>query len=57
VENILDILRSGIDSAVPGLGHSSIHQLNPQDLLIPPGFDRGLPALSATRRPVLLNDA
>jgi isopentenyl diphosphate isomerase/L-lactate dehydrogenase-like FMN-dependent dehydrogenase len=53
VENVLDILRSGIDSAVLGLGHSSIHQLSPQDLLIPPGFDHGLAALSATRHPAL----
>jgi pre-mycofactocin synthase len=50
VENGLDILRSGIDSAVLGLGHSSIHDLTPGDLLIPPGFDRGLSALSAARR-------
>ena len=38
VENVLDILRSGIDSAVLGLGHSTIHDLSPDDLVIPPGF-------------------
>ena len=38
VENVLDILRSGIDSAVLGLGHSTIHDLGPDDLVIPPGF-------------------
>ena len=38
VENVLDVLRSGIDSAVLGLGHSSIHDLTRDDLLIPPGF-------------------
>jgi L-lactate dehydrogenase (cytochrome) len=42
VENVLDILRSGIDSALLGLGHASIHDLTPADLLVPPGFDRGL---------------
>lgn len=42
VENVLDILRSGIDSAVLGLGHSSIHDLSPKDLVIPPGFERAL---------------
>jgi heme/flavin dehydrogenase (mycofactocin system) len=42
VENVLDILRSGIDSAVLGLGHGSIHELSRDDLLIPPGFSRGL---------------
>jgi isopentenyl diphosphate isomerase/L-lactate dehydrogenase-like FMN-dependent dehydrogenase len=44
VENVLDILRSGIDSALLGVGHASIHDLSPADLLIPPGFDRGLGA-------------
>ncbi|MFF6992977.1 pre-mycofactocin synthase MftD [Streptomyces sp. NPDC010273] len=38
VENILDILRSGLDSAVLGLGHSSVHELSPDDLVIPPDF-------------------
>jgi pre-mycofactocin synthase len=39
VENVLDILRSGLDSAILGLGHSSINELNPADLVIPPGFE------------------
>ncbi|MEU1184263.1 pre-mycofactocin synthase MftD [Streptomyces sp. NPDC005820] len=38
VENVLDILRGGLDSAVLGLGHSSVHELGPEDLAIPPGF-------------------
>lgn len=38
VENVLDILRGGLDSAVLGLGHSSVHELSPGDLVIPPGF-------------------
>ena len=42
VENVLDILRGGIDSAVLGLGHSSIHQVSADDLIIPPGFTRHL---------------
>ena len=42
VENVLDILRSGIDSALLGLGHASVRDLSPADLLIPPGFERGL---------------
>jgi L-lactate dehydrogenase (cytochrome)/glycolate oxidase len=42
VENVLDILRGGIDSALPALGHSSIHDLSPDDLVIPPGFTRSL---------------
>jgi isopentenyl diphosphate isomerase/L-lactate dehydrogenase-like FMN-dependent dehydrogenase len=36
VENVLDILRSGIDSALLGLGRASIHDLSPDDLLIGP---------------------
>jgi L-lactate dehydrogenase (cytochrome)/glycolate oxidase len=42
VENVLDILRGGIDSALLGLGHSTIHDLTPNDLAIPPGFTRTL---------------
>ena len=46
VENVLDVLRMGIESALLGLGHSSVTELTPADLLIPPGFIRrlGLPA-------------
>ncbi len=42
VENVLDILRSGIDSALLGLGHASVQELSPADLLIPSGFARRL---------------
>lgn len=42
VENVLDILRGGIDSAVLGLGHKSIHDLSPNDLVVPEGFRRDL---------------
>ncbi|WP_433702793.1 pre-mycofactocin synthase MftD [Prescottella equi] len=42
VENVLDILRGGIDSAVLGLGHKSIHDLSPKDLVVPEGFRRDL---------------
>jgi isopentenyl diphosphate isomerase/L-lactate dehydrogenase-like FMN-dependent dehydrogenase len=44
VENVLDILRSGIDSALLGLGRASVHDLVPSDLLIPDGFSRRLGA-------------
>jgi isopentenyl diphosphate isomerase/L-lactate dehydrogenase-like FMN-dependent dehydrogenase len=52
VENVLDILRGGIDSALLGLGRSSIHDLTPGDLIIPPGFTRtlGAPQAAAGRR-------
>jgi pre-mycofactocin synthase len=44
VENVLDLLRSGIESALLGLGHGSIHDLTPDDLVIPAGFVRHLGA-------------
>jgi heme/flavin dehydrogenase (mycofactocin system) len=39
VENVLDILRQGLDSAVLGLGHSSVSQLSREDFHIPQGFE------------------
>ena len=42
VENVFDILRSGIDSALLGLGRSSVLDLRPEDLLVPDGFERRL---------------
>jgi heme/flavin dehydrogenase (mycofactocin system) len=46
VENVLDLMRSGIESALLGLGHASIHDLSPDDVLVPSGFVRtlGLPS-------------
>jgi len=46
VENVLDILRSGIDSALLGLGHASVQDLSRADLLIPEQFEQraGVPA-------------
>jgi heme/flavin dehydrogenase (mycofactocin system) len=40
VENVLDIMRGGIDSALLALGHSSIAELTPRDVLVPAGFAR-----------------
>ncbi|MGH2894845.1 MAG: pre-mycofactocin synthase MftD [Solirubrobacteraceae bacterium] len=48
VENVLDILRSGIDSALLGLGRGSISELTADDVLIPDGFQR---RLGETRAP------
>jgi pre-mycofactocin synthase len=42
VENVLDILRGGIDSALLALGHSAIGDLARDDIVIPPGFTRAL---------------
>ena len=40
VENVLDIFRNGVDSALLGLGKSSVHELTRTDLIIPAGFTR-----------------
>jgi len=42
VENVLDVLRGGIDSGLMGLGKASIHDLSPDDVLVPSGFARAL---------------
>ena len=42
VENVLDILRNGIDSALLGLGRTSVHEVSRDDVIIPPGFLRAL---------------
>ncbi|MDD9205174.1 alpha-hydroxy-acid oxidizing protein, partial [Georgenia sp. 10Sc9-8] len=42
VENVLDILRSGLDSGLMGLKKSSVHELSRDDLVIPPQFARAL---------------
>ena len=38
VENILDILRMGADSTLYGIGHSSVHDLSPADIIVPKDF-------------------
>jgi heme/flavin dehydrogenase (mycofactocin system) len=42
VENVLDILRSGIGSALLGLGRSATTELTPDDVVVPPEFVRAL---------------
>ncbi|WP_284454852.1 alpha-hydroxy-acid oxidizing protein [Actinomadura madurae] len=49
VENVLDILRAGIDSSLLALGRSSVHELTPGDVLVPPGFTRTLGAVEEPR--------
>jgi isopentenyl diphosphate isomerase/L-lactate dehydrogenase-like FMN-dependent dehydrogenase len=40
VKNVLDILRSGIDEAMLGLGRGSVGDIVPSDVVVPPGFSR-----------------
>ena len=42
VENVLDIMRSGVDSGLLGLGRSAVKELSPDDVLVPNGFVRRL---------------
>jgi L-lactate dehydrogenase (cytochrome) len=42
VSNVLQILRSGVDEALLGLGRASVHDLVPDDLIVPPAFTHAL---------------
>jgi heme/flavin dehydrogenase (mycofactocin system) len=42
VENVLDLLRDGLGSAMVGLGRPSVGELSRDDLVVPPGFERHL---------------
>jgi len=49
VENVLDIMRAGIESALIGLGRGSTAELTPDDLIIPPEFTRQIGSPTETR--------
>lgn len=62
VENVLDLLRGGLDSAVLGLGRSSVQELCRDDLWLPEHFTRdlGVPAAAPaapSTRPAVHDDA
>lgn len=40
VENVLDLMRMGLDGVLMGVGHKSIHELSRDDLIIGEGFER-----------------
>jgi pre-mycofactocin synthase len=42
VKNVFDVLRGGIDSTLLALGRSSVHDLFPDDIIVPADFSRGL---------------
>ncbi len=42
VENVLDVLRNGIDSTLLALGVGSVHDLRPEHVIVPPGFEHRL---------------
>jgi isopentenyl diphosphate isomerase/L-lactate dehydrogenase-like FMN-dependent dehydrogenase len=49
VENVLDVLRMGIDSALLGLSVADVCDLAPEHLVVPEGFHRalGVPSVDA----------
>ncbi len=42
VENVLDVLRGGIDSTLLALGRSSVGELGADDVIVPAGFTRSV---------------
>jgi heme/flavin dehydrogenase (mycofactocin system) len=48
VTNVLEILRAGIQETLTALGRQSIQDLTADDLVVPPGFPRRLPAAGTT---------
>lgn len=40
VNNVLEIMRAGIDETLLGIGRTSIHDLTPDDVVVPDGFVR-----------------
>jgi heme/flavin dehydrogenase (mycofactocin system) len=46
VENVLDLMRDGLGSAMVGLGRPSVSELSRDDLVVPPGFERQLGAVA-----------
>jgi L-lactate dehydrogenase (cytochrome)/glycolate oxidase len=44
VENVLDVLRGGIDSTMRALGHANVDELSRGDVLLPEGFSLTLGA-------------
>jgi heme/flavin dehydrogenase (mycofactocin system) len=48
VENVLDLLRDGLGSAMIGLSHSSVTQFTRSDVLMPDGFERQLGEVAVT---------
>jgi heme/flavin dehydrogenase (mycofactocin system) len=53
VENVLEVLRGGIDSALLGMGVRDVRDLTPDHLVIPDGFHRwlGMPEVAGIRGP------
>jgi pre-mycofactocin synthase len=55
VENVLDLLRDGLGSAMIGLAHSSVADFTRDDVMMPAGFERQLGEVAVTN--ALLNSS
>jgi heme/flavin dehydrogenase (mycofactocin system) len=42
VQNVFDVLRGGIDATLLALGRASVHEVSPDDVIVPAEFGRGL---------------
>jgi pre-mycofactocin synthase len=42
VNNVIEVVRGGMDSTLRALGHSWISDLSPDDVILPADFSRGL---------------
>jgi heme/flavin dehydrogenase (mycofactocin system) len=49
VENVLDLLRDGLGSAMVGLSRASVGELSRDDLVVPDGFERQLGTTAVAR--------
>jgi heme/flavin dehydrogenase (mycofactocin system) len=50
VRNVLDILRAGIEETLAGVGRTSIHELVPEDVVVPQDFARAPTAPASALR-------
>jgi L-lactate dehydrogenase (cytochrome) len=48
--NVLEIMRGGIEETLAGLGRDSIHELGPDDVIVPRGFTRAVSSAAAASR-------
>ena len=48
LENVLDVLRNGVDSAMLGLGRRTLAELDPSDVVVPDGFSDAARQAEAT---------
>ncbi|GAA3664773.1 L-lactate dehydrogenase (cytochrome) [Yimella lutea] len=53
VENVLDVIRGGIESTMMAIGRSDVHDISRDDVLVPEGFARPLTADEVSAGPAV----